>query len=83
MSPQEILYGEPTGPATRTTYRYRLRGAGSSRRLSHQIAEGIWQDEGDRSVSKGEWSDLVATVKAELRTRPKVERVTQTTRRSV
>jgi hypothetical protein len=79
MSPQEILYGEPIGLATRVEYRYRLRGAGSTGRVSRQVDAGNWQDEGDRSVSKGGWSDLVETVEAELRKRPGAECVTRTT----
>lgn len=80
MKAQEILFGEATGPRTRTEYRFRLRGADSSGQLtSRRIDEKDWLDEGARSVSKGGWSELVATVETELRACSGVERVTRTT----
>jgi hypothetical protein len=79
-STQEILFDQATGPRTRTKYRYRLCGAGSSGRLkSRRIDEKDWWDKGDRSVGKGGWSDLVATVETELRACRNIERVTRTT----
>ena len=78
--PSEHLYTQPTGPRTRTEFRYRLRGQGPSGHLqSRRMDETYWRDLGERSVSEGDWSELVSAVEAELEAEGNVDRVTRTT----
>jgi hypothetical protein len=79
MTEPEILFEEATGPRTRSKYRFRLSGSNSTGRLKwRRIDEAYWLEEGERSVSEGGWSELVASVEAELRERRNVEGVTPT-----